>query len=239
MEQVNKIKKISAADQVYEQLKQFILDGHWTPGEKITTETELSRQLGVNRLTVRVALQRLAALGLLDIRVGDGTYVKEFDMQEKITELSPFYINDATMQDTGEYRRLLELSFLDMAVQRRTQEELDRFHRLCLDFQRDLHLYYSSPDKAFSEAAFLRTVDTSSSLHTLICEMTHNQQLIYAFTLCKEPLRRHMEFNASSRTSDIDESLCNIWEKRWFQLYDALRTQDAPLAHRLLEQIIN
>ena len=72
MENVSKIKKVSAADQVYTQLKTFILEGHWVPGEKIATETELAKSLGVNRLTVRVALQRLAALGLMDIRVGDG-----------------------------------------------------------------------------------------------------------------------------------------------------------------------
>ena len=48
MENVSKIKKISAADQVYTQLKTFILEGHWVPGEKIATETELAKSLGVN-----------------------------------------------------------------------------------------------------------------------------------------------------------------------------------------------
>lgn len=235
---MRKIKKVSAADQVYAQLKQFILDGRWAPGEKIATETDLARSLGVNRLTVRVALQRLAALGLLDIRVGDGTYVKEFDMSEKITELSQFYVNDETMRDTGEYRKILEMAFIDLSVQRRTEEELEAFYGLCCAFRQDLKVFYSSAEPD-SEAAFLRSVDTAAELHALLCKMAHNQMLSYAFSLCKEPLRKHMEFNASKRTSDIDENQCNVWETHWFQLYDALKSQQTAAARELLLQIID
>ena len=85
MARPHKIKKISAADQVFDEMRQFILDKTWNVGDKIPTETQLSEQFDVNRLTVRVALQRLQALGILDIRVGDGTYVRELDMSEKIS----------------------------------------------------------------------------------------------------------------------------------------------------------
>ena len=68
-----KITKKSAADLVCEKMKELIINKTWTAGEKIPTEMELSHNFGVNRLTVRIALQRLNTLGLLDIRVGDGT----------------------------------------------------------------------------------------------------------------------------------------------------------------------
>ena len=239
MENVSKIKKVSAADQVYTQLKTFILEGHWVPGEKIATETELAKSLGVNRLTVRVALQRLAALGLLDIRVGDGTYVKEFDMNEKITEVSQINVKEETMHDTGEYRRLLEMAFIDLSVQRRSDEQLDEFYKLCCTFHDDLKDFYTCCEPEHANAAFLRSVDTASDLHSLLCKMAHNQMLAYAFSLCKEPLRKHMEFNAKRRASDIDADQCNIWEKRWFQLYDALKSQNIAASRELLSQIID
>ena len=71
MEQDLKISKKSTADLVSDKIKELITNHTWTAGQKIPTEMELSRSFGVNRLTVRIALQRLSALGLLDIRVGD------------------------------------------------------------------------------------------------------------------------------------------------------------------------
>ena len=76
MAQNYKIKKQSAADLVCEKMKELILRKEWNTGEKIPSEMELAESFGVNRLTVRIALQRLHTLGLLDIRVGDGTYVR-------------------------------------------------------------------------------------------------------------------------------------------------------------------
>ena len=70
-----KIKKKSTADLVCEKMKSMISNGTWQYYQKIPSESDLAEMFGVNRLTVRIALQRLNALGILDTRVGDGTYV--------------------------------------------------------------------------------------------------------------------------------------------------------------------
>ena len=66
-----RIKKVSAADMVFDKMKEFILNGTWPLHEKVPSEGELAEAFGVNRLTVRIALQRLNALGILDTRVGE------------------------------------------------------------------------------------------------------------------------------------------------------------------------
>ena len=48
------------------------------PGEKLLPERELSDSMNVDRTTLRVALKQLEAMELLEIRRGDGIYVKDF-----------------------------------------------------------------------------------------------------------------------------------------------------------------
>lgn len=57
------------------------------------SESDLADLFGVNRLTVRLALQKLNTLGILDTRVGDGTYVCAFVL--KNTFLTSLILHDS------------------------------------------------------------------------------------------------------------------------------------------------
>ena len=48
------------------------------PGEKLPPERELSKSMDVDRTSLRVALKQLESMNLLDIRPGDGIYIKDF-----------------------------------------------------------------------------------------------------------------------------------------------------------------
>ena len=58
-----KIKKVSVVDQVSEALKDNILNHTWEPGDKLPSEGDLADTFGVNRLSVRMALQKLNNAG--------------------------------------------------------------------------------------------------------------------------------------------------------------------------------
>ena len=60
------VKKVNIGDQVYNQMKDQIMSGVWVPGEKIPSENQLMEVFGVSRGTVRQAIQKLSAVGLLD-----------------------------------------------------------------------------------------------------------------------------------------------------------------------------
>lgn len=62
--------------QVSEQFRELVRSGQWPVGQKIPGEHELAGQLGVSRATVREALRGLSITGLLEARIGDGTYVR-------------------------------------------------------------------------------------------------------------------------------------------------------------------
>jgi GntR family transcriptional repressor for pyruvate dehydrogenase complex len=72
------ISKTSAVDSVHDQLRSAILDGRLEVGERLAPERALAEQFGVGRVTVRGALTRLEAAGLLDVRQGSGYRVRDF-----------------------------------------------------------------------------------------------------------------------------------------------------------------
>src|SRR3954452_20162184 len=72
------VQRRSLPDAVFEQLTAEIVAGRVPPGETLPPERALTEQLGVNRQAVREALQRMSSLGLIDIRHGEATRVRDF-----------------------------------------------------------------------------------------------------------------------------------------------------------------
>src|SRR5215468_10593233 len=69
------VARSSVVDAVADRLRGEILAGRLAPGTRLPSERELSLALGVNRLTLRAALGRLEAIGLVATRHGAGTVV--------------------------------------------------------------------------------------------------------------------------------------------------------------------
>src|SRR5690348_976966 len=78
----------AASDRAVDQLRERILGGEYTPGERLA-EVELAEKLGVSRTPVREALRRLAAEGLVDITTNKGARVIDYPRQdlERIFEI--------------------------------------------------------------------------------------------------------------------------------------------------------
>ena len=69
------IEKASVKDQTLEQLKNYILSGAVRLGERLPSERALADALGVGRYSVREALKVLEAVGLVESRIGEGTFL--------------------------------------------------------------------------------------------------------------------------------------------------------------------
>src|SRR5579862_3588569 len=60
---------------VFEQLVSFVVSESWKPGDRIPPERELCQQLGIARTSLREALKAMELIGMVDSRVGEGTFV--------------------------------------------------------------------------------------------------------------------------------------------------------------------
>ncbi len=79
--------RVSAKENAFNQLQQWIIDGTLHPGEKLN-DTELAGALGVSRTPIRESLQLLEVQGFVKMYPGKATQVTEVD-KESITDLLP------------------------------------------------------------------------------------------------------------------------------------------------------
>lgn len=76
--------------QIHNQLRSNIEEGKWQVGQKIPAERELATEFGVSRMTLRQAIQTLVDEGVLERRVGSGTFVANRKVQEKMSGVTSF-----------------------------------------------------------------------------------------------------------------------------------------------------
>lgn len=132
------IDRSSAVESVERRLRRDILTGRWAPGDKLPPERELAAALGVNRLTLRGALGRLAAAGLLVSLQGDGNRVRDYRLHaglERLPELAEAFMEDAAMVvrlagDLLELRRLAAAEAVATAATRVTAADIAALRRL-------------------------------------------------------------------------------------------------------------
>lgn len=76
--------------QIHNELKRQIEQGKYKIGDKIPAERDLALEFEVSRMTLRQAVQTLAEEGILERRIGDGTYVANQKVQEKMSGITSF-----------------------------------------------------------------------------------------------------------------------------------------------------
>lgn len=75
---LRQVTRRSVPEHVYEQIMSDVLSGEMAPGEMLPNERRLAEVLGVSRPAVREALSRLNAAGLIEVRHGDATTVRDY-----------------------------------------------------------------------------------------------------------------------------------------------------------------
>lgn len=72
------VARRSVPDEVFDQILDDVVSGEFAPGEALPSERKLAEVLGVSRPAVREALQRVAQAGLVEVRQGDATTVRDY-----------------------------------------------------------------------------------------------------------------------------------------------------------------
>jgi GntR family transcriptional repressor for pyruvate dehydrogenase complex len=158
-----KIKKIY--EEIVEQLKDMISRGELKPGNKLPSERDMAESLGVSRASVREALTALEAIGILDIRPGEGTFVKETSVSETFEPLAMVLEVEQNPEfQMMEVRRVLEPEMAALAALRATEDNLYKIEQILADMK--------------NAASVSKAVAGDLRFHFAIAEATHNSILV-------------------------------------------------------------
>src|SRR5690348_16719282 len=119
---------IRATDQAIARIKELISSGEFTAGARLPTERELTQRFGVSRSSLREAVRALALVGVLEPRVGDGTYVTTLEPELLLTGVG--FVSDLvdgrSLLELHQVRRLLEPEATRLATPRLTDDDFAR-----------------------------------------------------------------------------------------------------------------
>ncbi len=179
------IRQAKVSDSIVSQVEQLILDGILKPGERLPPERELAQQMEVSRPSLREALLKLEAKGLLQSRRGGGTYVADIVAPTLTDPLVHLLRNhpEATF-DILELRHALEEVAAYFAAIRSTDADREilkrRFANLGIDYEARDPMEDAAADVEF---------------HLAIADTSHNVALMHVMRGLFNLLRTSISFS--------------------------------------------
>ena len=120
-------KRESAVDIVVNSIKQLLIEKKLKPGDRLPNELEISEAMNVSRGSVREAMKILSAFGLVDIRIGNGTYVCETPGDSLMDSmLFSFFVSNPDLENLYEFRHFFEIDVLEMILKHYDENKNER-----------------------------------------------------------------------------------------------------------------
>ena len=212
------------SDRVVQRLRTLILTGEYAPGSRLPNERELSEALGVNRASVREALKRLEFLELIEVRHGQGSFVRDLGGSSALQLIEDRLLDRRTitaelLRQILEFRRHMTVHAAELAAANRSQAALDRARELV---QREVR---EGQDPAVA-------LEIDVEMNALLGEATGN--LVYQFlTNLFTKLLRHLGPLYYNEQRDFARSL-----RTHRELLAAIEQGDPAAARQILEVML-
>ena len=206
---------------VRDYVKQYIIENDLDAGAPLPTEGEIAQQLGVGRSSVREAIKALESLGIVEVRHGYGTFVREYNFDAILENLMfGIQFNVSTLQELLQIRTWLEAAALGDAVEKMTTEQLDKLDALMQVWSQRVQDQKS-------------VVDLDEQFHLSLFEALGNDslmKLISVFWIACHTQRKGDGTVLHQPSSQRD--IASLQEHQG--ILEAIRAKDAKLARDLL-----
>jgi GntR family transcriptional regulator, transcriptional repressor for pyruvate dehydrogenase complex len=212
-------------DIIIKQIKDLLISGKLKPGDRLPPERKLSDKLCVGRTHVREAIRKLEFYGILKTRPQSGTYVAAIGISALESMISDILkIDSYSFQSLVETRVMLEISSIELACARRTDEDLfamDKALELYLekvgqgikavdeDFMFHLSIADASKNKVLKSLLLIIVPDILSNYSIFkLCDTVSSK----AIDEHKQMLKRIKERNAKAAASIMHEHLKGVMD---------------------------
>jgi len=216
------IKRVRLYENAVEQIQSLILSKKYEPGDRLPSERGLAEQFHISRHSLREALRILDVMGLIEIRVGDGIYVKEVDFLPYIESLnlsisSRLQVERDTFVKLWGARKILEMGMVDLAAKQVTEPFLKSLWWSIEEMKKNL-----DHQDGFISAGI--------RFHRLIAEIAQNEILILIWDMLANLMRKSQ--NKIYHISWSPKKALHAHKK----IYLALKAKDSGKAVEAMKQ---
>ena len=211
------VKSTRIYEEIVRQIKGMIAEGRLKSGDQLPPERDLAEKFLVSRTSVREALRALESVGLIEIRPGEGTFVREVSVEALVEPLALVLLAQREMiGELFEARRLLEPVIAGLAARRATREEVQEMERI-LD------------EQAKEIAAGNTGLAQDAAFHAAIATAAHNRAITRIVHAVMDLLAQSREeaISTPGRPTRSHEDHRRV--------LDAIRGGDATAAERAMQ----
>ncbi len=175
------VKSTRIYEEIVRQIRSLVADGRLTSGDRLPPERELAERFRVSRTSVREAMRALESTGLIEIRPGEGAFVRRVSVESLIEPLALVILAQReAITDLYEARRLLEPPIAALAARRASPEEVGELARVL--------------DEQAREVEAGRTgLSQDAQFHSGIALSTHNRAITRIVTALMDLLAQSRE----------------------------------------------
>lgn len=199
------------SDKVFNEIKEKIISGEWTKGTKIMSEPQLAKELGVSRVSVREAIEKMVALSILNKKQGEGTFVSELGANTYLNSLIPMITLEITdYLDILEFRLMVEVESARLCAIRCDESiirDLEECYEQMIDLKDDMDKF----------------TDRDLDFHIKIAQGSGNPLVVKVYEILRDLLSYHQKslYKSLGPTGGIKEHR---------HILDALKNRDSELA---------
>jgi len=177
------VRRTRLREEAAEQIKSLIRSGQLRPGDKLPSERELVTQLAVSRASVREALRMLENMGLLIVKPGNGTYVREVPIDALVDPLASWLLERReALLHLLEAREIIEPQIVALAARRATPQAIQAMEEALAEVARQ-----AQADNTEGMAQGIVT------FHRLITEAANNHILLRILNTIADLLAESMQ----------------------------------------------
>src|SRR5215467_14351017 len=160
------VKSVRIYEDIVRQVRALIADGHLKSGDRLPPERDLAERFRVSRTSVREALRSLQTRGLIEIRAGEGAFVRDVSVEALVEPLALVILpHREAVGELFEARRILEPAIAALAARRATREEVGEMGRILEEQAREVRSGRTG-------------VAQDSALHAAIAAAAHNRAIV-------------------------------------------------------------
>lgn len=221
---IKQVKPKKIYEIVAEQLTEMILNGEVKPGDRLSSVQQLAEDFNVGRSAIREALSALKAMGYIEIRQGEGTFVKKVDF-DVTNQMIPQVLQKDDIRQLFEIRKFNETGAASLAADNRDYENLLELETILAEMKK------AEGDGELGEKADM-------DFHMAIVKASKNDMLYRLMTTVSETMQESMREARQLFLYSNEEKMQQLYDEH-YAIYLAIKNKDAKLAYnKMLEHIV-